>query len=124
MPLASRSGVRLRFSGSDVNSSRLRTTEESRLLRQSGGGIQVVFSTCEVVVREVLDSLKGLEFLVLDLKHVLDIDESACRLLYQLGAELASHGKTMLFARTVRLTKLRRYMKAKLGDRFDSDYRA
>ena len=48
MPLASRSGVRLRFSGSDVNSSRLRTTEESRLLRQSGGGIQVVFSTCEV----------------------------------------------------------------------------
>ena len=130
-PLASRSVIRLRFSGSEINSSRLRTTEKTRLLRESGGGIQVyqlqgnlVFSTCEVVVREVLNSLNGLECLVLDLKHVLGIDESACRLLYHLNAELALKGKTMVFARCTHLTKLRRYMKAKLGDRFDSAYRA
>jgi len=130
-PHASQSVIRLRFSGSEVNSSKLRAAEESRLLRESGQAIRVyqlqgilVFSTCEVVVREVLDSSSGLEFLVLDLKHVLDLDESACRLLYQLGAKLALQGKTMLFARTARLTKLRRYMKAKHGDRFVSDYRA
>ncbi len=130
-PHASQSVIRLRFSGSEVNSSKLRAAEESRLLRESGQAIRVyqlqgilVFSTCEVVVREVLDSSRGLEFLVLDLKHVLDIDESACRLLYQLGTKLALQGKTMLFARTARLTKLRRYMKAKHGDRFVSDYRA
>src|ERR1041384_962382 len=66
-PLASRSVIRLRFNGSEVNSSRLRTTEESSLLRESGGKIQVfqlqgnlVFSTCEVGVRDVLDSLNGM----------------------------------------------------------------
>src|SRR5439155_26789874 len=54
LPLASRSVIRLRFSGSEVNSSRRRTTEESRRLRESGAGIQVLqlqgnlfFSTCE-----------------------------------------------------------------------------
>lgn len=130
-PLASRSVIRLRYKGSDVTSSRLRTAGESGLLRDSGGGIQVyqlqgnlVFSTCEVVVREVLDSLNHLEYLVLDLKHVQAMDESACRLLYQLGAEMASRDKAMLFSRTAHLGSLRRYMKAKLGDRFNSDYRA
>jgi glutaminase len=130
-PHASQSVIRMRFNGSEVNSSRLRTAEQTRLLRESGGAIRVyqlqgnlVFSTCEVVVREVLGSLNGLEYLVLDLKHVLDIDESACRLLYQLDAKLASQGKAMLFARAARLSSLRRYMKAKLGDRFTSDYRA
>ncbi len=130
-PHASRSVIRLRFNGTQVNSSRLRTTEESRLLRESGRGIQLyqlqgnlVFSTCEVIVREVLDSLNESEFLVLDLKHVLHVDESACRLLYQLGTELARQGKAMIFSRTAHLTNLRRYMKAKMGDRFESDYRA
>ncbi|MCI0536743.1 MAG: glutaminase A [Verrucomicrobiales bacterium] len=131
-PHASQSVIRLRFNGSQVNSSRQRPSEESRLLRESGGSIRVyqlqgnlVFSTCEVVVRQVLDSTDadGLEYLVLDLKHVLDIDECASRLLYQLGVELRARGKTILFSRSARLTRLRRYMKLKLGDRFEADYR-
>jgi glutaminase len=129
-PRASRSVIRLRLKGSDLSSSRLRSPEETRLLRESGGVIQfyqlqgdLVFSTCEVVVQDVLDSLDELQFLVIDLKHVLSIDESACRLLYRLGTELASHNRSMHFARSVHLPLLRRYVKAKLGDRFDSNYR-
>ena len=131
LPHSSQSVIRLRFNGSQVNSSRQRSGDESRVLRESGGSIRayqlqgsLVFSTCEVVAREILDSMEGLEYLILDLKYVLDINESACRLLYQLGVVLRSRGKTLVFSRTARLTILRRYMKAKMGDRFESDYHA
>ncbi len=128
-PVVSRSVLRLRFSGAQVSSSRLRPAEEVRRLRESGGAIQLyqlqgqlVFSTCEVVVRSVLDALGELQYLVLDLKHVLGIDEAACRLLHQLGGQLAAQKKTMVFARSVHLPKLRRYLKAKLGERFDAEH--
>lgn len=131
LPLASRSVIRLRFTGADVNSSRRRTAEEARLLRESGGAIQLyqlqgylVFSTCEQVVRDILDAASGLEFLVLDLKHVLGIDESACRLLFKIEERLFTQGKGMLFARASHLPTLRRYFKAKLGEAFETRFHA
>ena len=131
LPHASRSVIRLRFNGSQVNSSRQRTEAEARVLRDFGGSIRayqlqgnLVFSTCEVIVREVQDSMDGLDYLILDLKYVLDINESACRLLHQLGAALGSQGKTLVFSRTSHLIALRRYMKARLGSRFESDHHA
>lgn len=130
-PPASRSVIRLRFNGAQVNSSRLRSPEAARRLRESGGKIQLcqlqghlVFSTCEVVIRSVLDALDELEYLLLDLKHVPAVDESACLLLHQLAMELAARNKTLLFARGAHLPTLRRFMKAKLGDQFDTRYRA
>ena len=130
-PQADGSVIRLRFTGAEVNSSRQRSAGAMQLLRGSGAAIQLfqlqgtlVFSTCEVVVRNVLGARTGLEHLVLDLKHALSIDESACRLLYQLARELAAQGKTVTFSRSAHLPALRRYMKAKLGARFQADYRA
>jgi glutaminase len=130
LPLTSRSVVRLRFNGADVNSSRRRSADETRLLQSSGGSIQLyqlqgnlVFSTVEVLVRSVLDSLNDLQFLVLDLKHVLGVDESACRMLYHLGVELASRNRSMLFSRAAHLVALRRFFKVKLGARFDEECR-
>ena len=130
-PQVSRSVIRLRFSGADVNSSRRRHADEVGLLRQSGGAIQLCqlqgnlrFSTCEVLVRSVLEAPDDLQFLILDLKHVLALDESACRLLYQLQAQLASQRRTMIFSRSGHLPALRRYLKARMGVRFESDYRA
>jgi glutaminase len=130
-PHVSRSVIRLRFTGAQVNSSRRRHTDEVNLLRQSGGAIQLcqlqgnlLFSTCEVLVRSVLESLEDLQHLVLDLKHVLALDESACRLLYQLQTQLAAHHCTLIFSRSGHLPALRRYMKAKLGARFEAEHRA
>ena len=130
LPAANRSVIRLRFRGSEVNSSRLRSRDEARRLRESGNAVQLyqlqghlVFSTGEIVVREALEATHGLEYLVVDLKHVLAIDESACRLLHQLRSALALQGTTMIYARTSHLTKLRRYLKAKLGDRFEEGFR-
>jgi glutaminase len=128
---AAQSVIRLRFDGSQVSSSRRRGEDEARLLREEGKRIRayqlqgnLVFATCEVVAREILDSLKDLDYLILDLKNVLSIDESACRLLYQLATTLSAQGKTMMFSRASRLGTLRRYMKVKLGERFERDYRA
>ncbi len=128
---STKSAIRLRFTGAEVNSNRLRRSEEVRLLRESGGVIQLfqlqgnlVFSTCEILVRSVLDSLGDLQYVILDLKHVLRIDESACRLLHQLREQLAQQGREIVFSRARHLPGLRRYMKAKLGDRFDACYRA
>jgi glutaminase len=130
-PVVSRSVLRLRFSGAQVSSSRLRPPEETRLLRASGSAIQLyqlqgnlVFSTAEVIVRQILDDLDDLQCVILDLKHVLGIDECACRLLFQLQTELKSKNRSLLFARNIHLTTLRRYMKAKLGTQFDHEYRA
>ena len=127
IPRVSKSVIRLRFSAADVNSSRRRTPEEMRQLQGSGQAIRLyqlqgnlIFSTAEVVVRDVLESLKDLQYVVLDLKHVLAIDESASRLLFQLHAELASHGKHLVFARMSHLSTLRRFFKVKLGERFDA----
>lgn len=57
-PHASLSVIRLKFTAAEINSSRVRTVEESQILRQHGGGIrvyqlqgQLVLSTAEVVVR-------------------------------------------------------------------------
>lgn len=130
-PHTSESVIRLRFYGSEVNSSRKRNPAETQRLRDSGHAIRiyqlqgnVVFSTCEVVVSEVLGSADGLDYLVLDFQHVQTVDESACRLFHQLTARLDSLGKKVVFARANRLSALRRYMKAQFGDQFDSAYRA
>jgi glutaminase len=128
-PHNSQAVIRLRFNGSQVNSSRQRSAEESRTLGEFGTRIRayqlqgsLAFSTCEVIVREILDRMEEVDFLILDLKYVLDINESACRLLHQMGQALKAQGKTIAFSRTQRLSALRRYMKAKLGSRFETDY--
>jgi glutaminase len=128
-PRASRSVVRLKFNGADVTSSRVRKLEEARLLRDHGRAIQVyqvqgdlVLSTAEVVVHDVLSLLEGVESVVLDFKHVLTINESASRLLYQLLLKLKENGKNVLFTNISKVAQLRRYMKAKLGPQFESAF--
>jgi glutaminase len=122
--------IRLRFSGVQVNSSRQRTADESKALRESGGSIQafqlqgsLVFSTTEAVVREVLESAAESNYLILDLKHVLGIDECACRLLYHLTMTLKAAGKRVVFTRAERWTQLRRYMKKKMEAQFEETFR-
>ncbi len=123
-PSAGRSAIRLKFTGAERNSNRVRTPEESRALRECGGSIHVYqfqgnlgFATTETIVREILEHLEATEHLVLDFKRVLDVNDSACRLFYELLIKFNKLGKTLLFIHTGHLPLLRRVMKAKLGAR-------
>jgi glutaminase len=122
-PHASQSVIRLRFTAGEVNSNRVRTIEQARILRSEGGGIHVfqlqgnlAVSTAEVVVHEVMARAPEMDAVILDLKHVLSINESASRLFYQLLLKLQAQAKPMLFTNLARTPQLRRYMKAKFKE--------
>jgi glutaminase len=130
-PHASKSVIRLQFSLAEVNSNRVRTPPEAEALRVRGAAVRVYqlqgnlfMPTAEVVLHEVMAALAGLRVVVLDLKHVLSINESASRLLYQLLLKLQGQGKPMLFTNIDRAPQLARYLKAKLKARFDSLFQA
>lgn len=129
-PGLGRSVVRLKFNGADLNSSRVRTPQESHVLREFGARIHayqlqghLVFATTELVVREVIENIETTDYLLLDLKRVLSLNESACRLLHQLLVKLADRGKSLLFSHADRMPLLRRFMKAKLAKRYEELFR-
>jgi glutaminase len=130
-PHASKSVIRLQFTAAEVTSSRLRTPEQAAVLRQSGEGIrvyqlqgQLVLSTTEVVVHDIVARSGSLHAVILDLKHVLSMHESASRLLYQLLVKLSPRNIPILFTNIGRVSQLRRYMQIKLKDQFNSQFRA
>lgn len=129
-PLAGRSVIRLRFNGSEVNSSRVRTAEEARLLREHGRAIhayqlqgQLAFSSTDLVLQDIMDNMDGMDYLVLDFKHAMGLNESASHLIYDLLIKLSNLNKTVIFTNTNKVTGLRRYMRIKLKERFDELYR-
>ena len=126
-PHANKSVIRLKFTAADVNSNRVRITEEAEILREYGNSIQVVqlqgnlaLSTAEVVVHDVMSSVTGVSVVLLDLKHVLSINESASRLFYQLLLKLQKQGIQLVFTNAARMPQLRRYLKLKLKEQFES----
>jgi glutaminase len=130
-PTTGQTAIRLKCTGAELNSNRVRTLEEAAVLHQSGGGIKVYqlqgnlnFTTGEAVVRDVMESLVATEQLVLDFKRVLTLNESACRLFYELLVKLSGLGKPVIFTHNARLPLLRRYLKAKLGKRFEKLFHA
>src|SRR5437879_1371585 len=76
-----------------------------------------------MVTRDVLDGLSATDYLVLDLKRILEINESAGRLLYQLLVKLSQLGKPLLFTHADRFPVLRRLMKVKLEARYEELFR-
>jgi CRP-like cAMP-binding protein len=121
--------IRVRFTAAEMNSSRVRTPEESRALHQFGSSIRVyqlqgnlAFATTEALVRHVMQNLDSISYLLLDMKRVLTLNESACRLLYQLLRKLSDLNKSVVFAHAQHLPLLRRYMKVKLEGRFGDLY--
>jgi glutaminase len=125
-PSIGKFNIRLKFTGAELNSSRVRTPEEAQVLRELGGGIRVYqlqgnlsFTTAEFIVRDVIENFEATQQLVFDFKRVLTLNESACRLFNELLLKLSAAGKPVLFTHTASLPLLRRYLKAKLGKRFE-----
>jgi glutaminase len=130
-PSTSRSVIRLKFTGANLNSSRVRTRLESQALQDVGTAIKgyqlqghLTFVTAELVIRDLLADLETTTYVVVDLKRLLSLNESAGRLLYQLLVKLADLGKALVFTHADRFLPLRRLMKVKLADRFDELFRA
>lgn len=121
-PSVGNGAIRTKFTGSEFNSNRVRTREEELVLLESGSRIaayqlqgDLAFVSAEAVVRDVIESCDGTDFLILDFKRVLSLSESACRLFYQLLCKLSGLNKSVLFTHVDRLPLLGRYMKIKLG---------
>ena len=130
-PAMGRSTIRLRFSGAELGSNRVRTPAEAQALRQSGGGIKVyqfqgnlTFTTTEGIVNTVLADAAEASHVIFDCKRVLSVNESACRLLYLTLVKLADRQRPLLFTHVDRLPLLRRYLKLKLGVRFEELFHA
>lgn len=128
-PHTSKSVIRLRFTAGEVNSNRIRTKEESAVLEAQGRQIQVyqlqgnlVFSTAEVVVHDVMGAMDRLDSVIIDLKHVTLMNESACRLFHQLLVKLLEQGRQPVFTNSNRVPQLRRFMKAKLKEQFETQF--
>jgi glutaminase len=126
-PSIGRFTIRLKFSGAEMNSNRVRTPEERQVLGEIGNGIKVYqlqgnlnFTTAETVVRDLMENFTTLQQLILDFKRVLTINESACRLFHEVLLKLAAQGKPVLFTDSGHLPLLRRYLKAKLGKRLEN----
>jgi glutaminase len=126
-----KTSLRLRFTGAQLNSSRVRTPEETRVLWESGSRIRVwqlqghlSFASLEPLVDDAVQHYEEYRYLLLDLKRVLTLNESAARLLCRLLQKIADAGKFLLFANASHLPSLRRLMRAKLGPRTDELFRA
>jgi glutaminase len=129
-PSIGKSAIRLKFTGTEFNSSRVRTLEETQALHQFGAALKVyqlqgnlTFTTTEAVVKDVIECADDIEHLILDFKRALTLNESASRLFYDLLIKLTERGKSVLFTHTDRVPTLRRYMRAKLGVRCQELFR-
>lgn len=116
------SAIRLKGGGTEFSSNRSRPAEQRSLLREFGSRIHVYqlqgelsFSTAESVVRDIIEGFEAMAFLILDLRRVLTLSESACWLLHELLIKAHKHGKAVVFSHSHHLSLLRRYMTARLG---------
>lgn len=129
-PGIGRSVIRTRSTAAEFNSTRVRAAEESRVLREQGSAIHLYqlqgnlsFAAAETVVREILESADAIEDLILDFKRVLTISESAARLFHSLLVRFSGGGKHIVFSHLSGVPTFRRYMKTRLGGRFDELFR-
>jgi glutaminase len=100
-----RSVVRLKYDGSQVASNRQRSLSSAALLREQGHRILVyelqgdlVFSTTEAVLRNITEHGDGVDFVILDLKRVPTLDQSAFQLFAGLADSLGEVGKALVFS--------------------------
>lgn len=123
--------IRHCYTAADFGSSRVRATRERAALAEHGPSIIVYqlqgnlfFANAELVVREICSVPAGIESIVLDFRHVLSINESACTLFHDLLLQLSASGCRLFFSGLHSLPHLRRVLRAKLGSRADELFRS
>lgn len=104
--------LRLSYDGSQVSSRRRRPAAQQKILRASGHRIRIIelqgeliFSTLEPVIRLALKQAPYCQYLVLDLRNVVDIDPVAMRLINELQQSLSTLGVQMMTCNCERFTR-------------------
>jgi glutaminase len=97
--------VRRNYRGTAVRSKRQRGSAEQSILDRKGQAICVYelqgnlfFGALEQLYRRLAAELETIEYLILDFKRVMEIDECAKTLLVQLNDWLNTQGKKLIFA--------------------------
>ncbi|MEA3211930.1 MAG: glutaminase [Chthoniobacter sp.] len=118
--------IRLKSTAAEFNSKRVRSALETNVLRTSGACISLyqlqgnlTFATAEVVVRNLGENADAIESLILDFKRVMTANESACRLFHDVVCKFAAVGRAVVFTHLDSITPFKRYMKGRLGSRFE-----
>lgn len=108
-PMVAKSVIRNVYHASQVMSQRTRRPHEVELLQEQGHRIRVyelqgdlIFSTVEVVLRDIMQHHRELDFVILDLKRVTTIDATAGHLLRDLLPTLEAQERTLLFSNVER----------------------
>jgi len=104
--------LRLTYDGSQVSSCRRRQSGLQQTLRATGHRIRVIelqgeliFSTFEPVIRLALKQAPYCEFIVLNLRYVMTIDDVALKLIIELKQSLADLGLQMILCHGEQFTK-------------------
>ena len=131
-----KSVIRSSYDGTRKPSKHLRGEADRARLQELAGRIRVYeiqgdlnFTTIEVVLNEIVSRQVETDFFIVDLKRVLTLDQSTCRLFYRLLMKLEAAGKHLLFANCEGFPDLGSYIRRKLGDAsrdlwrsFEDDY--
>lgn len=104
--------LRLSYTGSQVTSCRRRPRTIQQILRASGHRIRVhelqgelIFSTVEPFIRTALKQAPYCQYLVLNLRNVVNIDDVSLRLLVELQSGLARQGVQMMVCHAGRFAR-------------------
>ena len=121
-PVVTKSVIRTRYDATQINARRVRAPQMSRVLQQQGKRIRVyelqgnlVFSTVEVVIRDIISSLDAVDFVILDLKRVTRFDAIACHLLRQLLQTVTAQQCILLFSHVDRTSPFVTYILGQVG---------
>ena len=100
---SSRSAVRRSYTVADIPSRRRRPEEQSQVLARVGARCVVhvlhgdlVFAATESVIRTLVEQCAEIDFAIVDLAEVTEIDVAAARLLAALGAWMGESGKLLV----------------------------
>lgn len=112
-----KSVIRRSYTGAHITSKHIRASAERSRLQLQGYRIQVYeiqgdlnFSTSEVIINEIANKVEEADFFIIDLKHVLTLDQSSCRLFYQLLVKLADVDKQLVFSNCDPYPELGKYI--------------
>lgn len=121
IPRMSASTLRQSSTLANTTSKRLRTEGQNRVIRERGGRVRIVelqgellFSSAEVALREMMRDAGRLDVLILDLNHVQAVGYTACEVMARAFRKLIGAGARVLISRCGHLPVLTRALRKQL----------
>jgi glutaminase len=113
--------IRRSFDATTINSNRLRPPWEADLLRREGKAIRVlevqgeiVFSSVEKIIREILSESSSTTHVILSFRHALSLNDTSSAHLLELWKSFQADGRHLLFVELSHLPQLSRYFETHL----------